>query len=111
MTLEQLCEKMMDDWRSGSYTQAYEDADAMLSGSQMRDIFIEEAKKKADVSEPGELESYADHLEEAIDEGIANLQQVIKYGPSVFIALTKVGKPTWGHNPSENLKCDIYATV
>ena len=55
MTLEQLCEKMMDDWRSGSYTQAYEDADAMLSGSQMKDIFIEEAKKKADVSEPGEL--------------------------------------------------------
>jgi hypothetical protein len=54
--------------------QAYEDADAMLSGSQMKDIFIEEAKKKADVSEPGELESYADHLEEAIDEGIANLQ-------------------------------------
>jgi len=74
MTLEQLCEKMMDDWRSVIYTQAYEDADAMLSGSQMKDIFIEEAKKKADVSEPGELQSYADHLEEAIDEGIANLQ-------------------------------------
>ena len=74
MTLEQLCEKMMDDWRSGSYTQAYEDADAMLSGSQMKAIFIEGAKKKADVSEPGELQSYADHLEEAIDEGIANLQ-------------------------------------
>lgn len=73
MTLEQLCEKMMDDWRSGSYTQAYEDADAMLSGSQMKDIFIEEAKK-AEVSEPGEIQSYADHLEEAIDEGIANLQ-------------------------------------
>jgi hypothetical protein len=46
----------------------------MLNGAQMRDIFIEEAKKKADVSEPGELESYADHLEEAIEEGIANLQ-------------------------------------
>jgi hypothetical protein len=46
----------------------------MLSGSQMKDIFIEEAKKTADVSEPGELQSYADHLEEAIDEGIANLQ-------------------------------------
>ena len=46
----------------------------MLSGSQMKAIFIEEAKKKADVSEPGELQSYADHLEEAIDEGIANLQ-------------------------------------
>ena len=74
MTLEQLCEKMMDDWRSGSYTQAYDDADAMLSGSQMRDIFIEAAKKTAEASEPGEIQSYADHLEEAINEGIANLQ-------------------------------------
>jgi len=40
----------------------------------MRDIFIEEAKKTAEASEPGEIQSYADHLEEAIDEGIANLQ-------------------------------------
>ena len=74
MTLEQLCEKMMDDWRAGNYTKCYNDYDALLSGREMRDIFIEEAKKKADVAEPGEIESYADHLEEAIDEGNANLQ-------------------------------------
>jgi RNA polymerase sigma factor (sigma-70 family) len=74
MTLEQLCEKMMDDWKAGNYTKAYNDYDALLSGREMKDIFIEEAKKKADVLEPGEIESYADHLEEAIDEGIANLQ-------------------------------------
>jgi hypothetical protein len=74
MTLEQLAEKMMDDWRSGTYTKAYNDYDALLSGREMKDIFIEEAKKKGDVSEPGEIQSYADHLEEAIDEGIANLQ-------------------------------------
>jgi hypothetical protein len=46
----------------------------MLSGREMRDIFIEEAKKKADVSEPGDIEYYADFLEEAVDEGIANMQ-------------------------------------
>jgi hypothetical protein len=40
----------------------------------MRDIFIEEAKKKADVVEPGEIQSYADYFEEAIEEGIANLR-------------------------------------
>jgi len=74
MTLEQLCEKMMDDWKAGNYTKAYNDYDALLSGREMKDIFIEEAKRKADVLEPGEIESYADHLEEAIDEGIANMQ-------------------------------------
>ena len=74
MTIEQLSEKMMDDWKAGVYTKAYNDCDAMLSGREMRDIFIEEAKKKADVSEPGDIEYYADFLEEAVDEGIANIQ-------------------------------------
>jgi len=72
--LEELSEKMMDDWKAGHYTKAYNDYDALLSGREMREIFIEEAKKKADVSEPGDIEYYADHLEEAIDEGNANLQ-------------------------------------
>jgi len=74
MTLEELSEKMMDDWRDGVYTKAYNDYDALLSGREMRDIFIEEAKKKADVVEPGEIQSYADYFEEAIEEGIANLR-------------------------------------
>jgi len=74
MTLEELSEKMMDDWRDGVYTKAYDDYDALLSGREMRDIFIEEAKKKADVVEPGEIQSYADYFEEAIEEGIANLR-------------------------------------
>ena len=73
MTLEQLSEKMMDDWKAGVYTKSYDDYDALLSGREMRDIFIEEAKKKADVGEPGDIVYYADHLEEAIEEGIANL--------------------------------------
>lgn len=74
MTLEQLSEKMIDDWKAGVYTKAYNDYDALLSGREMKDIFIEEAKKKADVGEPGDILFHAEQLEEWIDEGIANLQ-------------------------------------
>ena len=74
MTLEQLSEKMIDDWRAGNYTKCYNDFDAMLSGREMKEIFIEEAKKKADVGEPGDILFHAEQLEEWIDEGIANLQ-------------------------------------
>ena len=74
MTLEQLSEKMMDDWKAGVYTKAYNDYDALLSGREMKEIFIEEAKKKADVGEPGDILFHAEQLEEWIDEGIANLQ-------------------------------------
>ena len=74
MTLEQLSEKMMDDWKAGVYTKAYNDYDALLSGSEMKNIFIKEATTKAEPGEPGDVMYYADHLEEAIEEGIANLQ-------------------------------------
>jgi hypothetical protein len=74
MTLEQLSEKMIDDWKAGNYTKCYNDFDAMLSGREMKEIFIEEAKKKADVGEPGDILFHAEQLEEWIDEGIANLQ-------------------------------------
>ncbi len=74
MTLEQLSEKMIDDWKAGVYTKAYNDYDALLSGREMKEIFIEEAKKKADVGEPGDILFHAEQLEEWIDEGIANLQ-------------------------------------
>jgi hypothetical protein len=42
--------------------------------SEMKNIFIEEATTKAEPGEPGDVMYYADHLEEAIEEGIANLQ-------------------------------------
>lgn len=74
MTLEQLAEKMMDDWKSGTYTKAYNDYDALLSGREMREIFIDKALKMVDVTEQREVIYVADHLQEAIDEGIANLQ-------------------------------------
>lgn len=74
MTLEQLSEKMIDDWKAGNYTKCYNDFDAMLSGREMKEIFIEEAKKKTDVGEPGDILFHAEQLEEWIDEGIANLQ-------------------------------------
>jgi hypothetical protein len=74
MTLEQLCEKMMDDWRTGTYTKAYNDYDALLNGREMKEIFIDLARKKADVGEEGDIMHMAEQLEEWIDEGIANLQ-------------------------------------
>ena len=74
MTLEQLSEKMIDDWKAGNYTKAYNDYDALLSGREMKEIFIEEARKKAEVGEEGDIMYVADQLEEWIDEGIANLQ-------------------------------------
>jgi hypothetical protein len=74
MTLEQLCEKMMDDWRTGTYTKAYNDYDALLSGREMKEIFIDLARKQADVVEEADVMHMAEQLEEWIDEGIANLQ-------------------------------------
>ena len=74
MNLEVFSENMMDDWKSGHYTKAYNDYDALLSGREMRDIFIEKAKKIADMSEPGDILYYADCLQEAVDEAIANMQ-------------------------------------
>jgi len=74
ITLEQLSEKMIDDWKAGNYTKAYNDYDALLSGREMKEIFIEEARKKAEVGEEGDIMYVADQLEEWIDEGIANLQ-------------------------------------
>jgi hypothetical protein len=41
---------------------------------EMKEIFIEEARKRADVVEERDIMYTADHLEEAIDEAIANLQ-------------------------------------
>jgi hypothetical protein len=74
MTLEQLAEKMIDDWKAGTYTKAYNDYDALLSGREMKEIFIHIARKKADVGEEGDIMYAAEQLEEWIDEGIANLQ-------------------------------------
>lgn len=77
MTLEELSTKIIDDWRDGNYTKAYgndgnyakayEGEECMLNGSEMRDIFIKEARTKAEASEPGDLGYHADQLEETID--------------------------------------------
>jgi hypothetical protein len=40
----------------------------------MKEIFIDMARKKADVGEEGDIMYAAEQLEEWIDEGIANLQ-------------------------------------
>lgn len=74
ITIEQLCDEMMDDWKAGNYTKCYNDYDALLNGREMKEIFIDEARKRADVVEERDIMYMADQLEEWINEGIANLQ-------------------------------------
>jgi len=74
ITIEQLCDEMIDDWKAGNYTKCYNDYDALLSGREMKEIFIDEARKRADVVEERDIMYMADQLEEWINEGIANLQ-------------------------------------
>lgn len=69
-----MCDEIMDDWKAGNYTKCYNDYDALLSGREMKEIFIDEARKRADVVEERDIMYMADQLEEWINEGIANLQ-------------------------------------
>jgi len=73
-TLEKLCDGLINDWKTGCYTKAYNDYDALLNGREMKEIFIEQARKQADVVEEADVMYMAEQLEEWIDEGIANLQ-------------------------------------
>ena len=65
---------LINDWKNGTYTKAYNDYDALLSGREMKEIFIEQARKNAEVVEEADIMYVADQLEEWVDEGIANLQ-------------------------------------
>lgn len=69
-----MCDEIMDDWKAGNYTKCYNDYDALLNGREMKEIFIDEARKRADVVEERDIMYMADQLEEWINEGIANLQ-------------------------------------
>jgi hypothetical protein len=73
-TLEKLCDDLINDWKTGSYTKAYNDYDALLSGREMKEIFIEQARKDPDIIDEADIMYMAEQLEEWIDEGIANLQ-------------------------------------
>ena len=64
----------MDDWKARNYTKCYNDYDALLNGREMKEIFIDEARKRADVVEESDIMYMADQLGEWINEGIANLQ-------------------------------------
>ena len=45
ITIEKLCEEMMDDWKAGNYTKCFNDYDALLNGREMKEIFIDHARK------------------------------------------------------------------
>ena len=72
--LEELSSHLMDNWIVGNYSSGFNGEESLLSGRQMAEIFINEARKKFPGEEEAEIMYMADHLEEAINEGIANLQ-------------------------------------
>ena len=73
-TLEELSDRLLDEWKDGNYTFAHSDYDALATGSMMHDIFVEEAKKHFTGEQAKDIYWYADQVQEAVEEGTANLQ-------------------------------------
>jgi len=71
--LEDLSSHLIDNWKAGNYSKEF-----LLSGRQMSEMFINEARKMFPGEEQSEVMWQAEQLEEWIDEGIANLQR--KFG-------------------------------
>lgn len=72
MTLEELSHHYYDMWANGSFTKAGPDFDVMMSGDNVADFFIEEARHKALASEE-DIQAEANTLSEAIDEKASKL--------------------------------------
>lgn len=66
--LEDLSNHIMDNWKAGNYTGAYDDQDCLLSGRQMSEIFIQEARKKLAGEEEAEIMWHAERIEECVEE-------------------------------------------
>ena len=73
-TLEELSDYLLDQWQACNYTFAYDGEDALATGSMMYDIFVEEAKKHFTGEQAKDIYWYADQVQEAVEEGTANLQ-------------------------------------
>jgi hypothetical protein len=73
--LEDLSSHLINNWISGNYTGGYNGEESLLSGKQMSEMFITEARKMFPGEEQSEVMWQAEQLEEWIEEGIANLQR------------------------------------
>jgi hypothetical protein len=71
--LEDLSSHLIDNWKAGNYSGEF-----LLSGRQMSEMFINEARKMFPGEEQSEVMWQAEQLEEWINEGIANIQR--KFG-------------------------------
>lgn len=72
--LEDLSSHLIDNWKAGSYSGNFKGQEALLSGREMSEIFIYQARKKFPGEEQSEVMWYAERLEEWIEEGIAHLR-------------------------------------
>jgi hypothetical protein len=66
--LEDLATHLIDNWRAGNYTGAYDDQDCLLGGREMSEIFIEQARKKLAGEEEAEIMWHAERVEECVEE-------------------------------------------
>ena len=71
--LEDLSNHLIDNWKAGNYTGGYNGEECLLSGRQMSEIFIGEARKQFPGEEQAEIMWHAEQLEDWIEEGIAHL--------------------------------------
>jgi len=72
-TLEELSDRLLDEWKDGNYTFAHSDYDALATGSMMHDLFLDKVKEYFPAEEEAEVNWYADQIEEFVDENIQHL--------------------------------------
>ena len=71
--LEELSNHLIDNWTTGNYTGGYDNKECLLSGKQMSEVFIQEARKMFPGEEQAEIMWHSEQLEEYVEEGIAHL--------------------------------------
>lgn len=72
MTLEELMNHYYDMWVNGSFSKAGPKHDVMMSGDEVADFFIEDARGKGLASDD-DIRAEANTLSEAIDEKASKL--------------------------------------
>lgn len=72
-TLEELSDRLLDEWKDGNYTFVYSDYHALATGSMMADIFLDEVKKYFAGSEQADIQWHAEQIKELVDEANSHL--------------------------------------
>ena len=72
MTLEELMNHYYDMWANGSFSKAGPKHDVMMSGDEVADFFIEDARGRG-LAEDDDIHAEANTLAEAINEKASKL--------------------------------------